>query len=242
MSSRAETARRWNDLVQSYSAPGADALLHEVPDRIQRPLAVTAFPGGPLFVRWRRRRATTAEAHLTWQMTRFGRWLVARAHQATVRAAGVEGGPRDTAERMAASLYEFTGDVRVLERIIGSCSSVADTYGRLLDSRKNPELVDSLLDAEAHTLRVLELFESTTRDVVLAARAERAPGERADVVASLLDLQAEAVARCEALAALDDLTAGSSPRATGSAPPARGSSSAALDATWAGSLPTHPDG
>jgi GAF domain-containing protein len=92
-------------------------------------------------------------------MTRFGRWLVARAHQATVRAAGIEGGPSDTAERMAASLYEFTGDVRVLERLIGSCAAVADTYGRLLDSRKNPELVDSLLDAEAHTLRVLELFE-----------------------------------------------------------------------------------
>ena len=39
---RAETARRWNELVQSYSAPGSDTLLYHVPDRIQRPLGPSA--------------------------------------------------------------------------------------------------------------------------------------------------------------------------------------------------------
>ena len=39
---KAETARRWNELVHSYSASGTDNLLYRVPDRIQRPLGPTA--------------------------------------------------------------------------------------------------------------------------------------------------------------------------------------------------------
>ncbi len=252
---RAETARRWNELVQSYSAPGSDTLLYRVPDRIQRPLgpsarkegvridalirrqaAVTAsiaagtlgalggatvadslalalaaglasvVTGGVSLARWwrlgdRRTALTATDAHNTWQMTRFSRWLVARAHQATVRATAADGGPADTADRMAEALYQFTDDVHTLERIIGSSSTVADTYGRL---RQAGGQVDTLLDAQAHTLRALDQFESTAREVVLAARAENAAGERADVVSSLLDLQADALTRREALAALDD--------------------------------------
>ena len=255
---RVETARRWNELVHSYSAPGSDTLLYQVPDRIQRPLgpsarkervrieafirrqtAVTAsIAAGTLgtlggatvadspalalaaalasvvtgvisFIRWRhldnRRNALTAtDAHNTWQMTRFSRWLVARAHQATVRATKADGGPADTADRMAEALYQFTDDVHTLERIIGSSPTVADTYGRLRQVRGHRDHVDNLLDAQAHTMRALAQFESTARDVVLAARAEHAVGERADVVSSLLDLQAEALTRREALAALDD--------------------------------------
>ena len=37
---RVETARRWEELVSSYSAPGSDALLNRVPDRVERPLDV----------------------------------------------------------------------------------------------------------------------------------------------------------------------------------------------------------
>lgn len=255
---RAETARRWNELVHSYSAPGSDTLLYQVPDRIQRPLgpsarkvrvridalmrrqaAITAsiaaatlgalggaivadspalalaaclasaVTGGGSFARWwhlddRRTALTATAAHNTWQMTRFSRWLVARAHQATVRATEVDGGPADTADRMADALYQFTDDVRTLERIIGSSPTFADTYGRLRQVRGHRDDVDNLLDAQAHTLRALDQFESTAREVVLAARAEHAAGERADVVSSLLDLQAEALTRREALAALDD--------------------------------------
>ncbi len=254
---RAETARRWNDLVRAYSAPGTDSLVYQVPDRIERPLGPTAreeraridallrrqaavtagitagtlgalggatvIESAPLalaaglatavtglvsLTRWRRlddRRTglTAADAHTTWQMTRFSRWLIARAHQATVRATEVEGGPADTADRMGEALYRFTDDVHTLERIIGSCSTVADTYGRLRQVRDHRDRVDTLIDAQAHTLRALAQFEATAREVVLAARAERAPGERADVVSSLLDLQAEALTRREALAALD---------------------------------------
>lgn len=255
---RAETARRWNELVHSYSAPGSDTLLYKVPDRIQRPLglsarkdrvridalmrrhsAVTAsiaagtvgalggatvadspalalaaglasaVTGVVSFARWRhlddRRTARAAtDAHNTWQMTRFSRWLVARAHQATVRATEADGGPADTADRMAEALYQFTDDVHTLERLIGSSPAVADTYGRLRQVRGHRDHVDNLLDAQAHTLRALDQFESTAREVVLAARAEHAAGQRADVVSSLLDLQAEALSRREALAALDD--------------------------------------
>lgn len=255
---KAEIARRWNELVQGYGAPGADSLLYRVPDRIQRPLGpiarreraridallrrqaavtasiatgtlgvlggaavadspplalaaglATAVTGLVSFARWRRlgdRRTalTAAGAHNTWQMTRFSRWLVARAHQATVRATEVEGGPVDTADRMAESLYQFTDDVHTLERIIASSSTVADIYGRLRQVRDHPDQVDTLLDAQALTLRALDQFESTAREVVLAAHAEHAAGERADVVSSLLDLQAEALTRRDALAALDD--------------------------------------
>jgi len=256
---RAETARRWNELVHSYSSPGSDTLLYQVPDRIQRPLGpgarkervridalmrrqatvsassaaagtlgalggatvadspalalaaglAAAVTGGVSFARWwhlddRRTALTATDAHNTWQMTRFSRWLVARAHQATVRATEADGGPADTADRMAEALFQFTDDVHTLERIIGSSSTVADTYGRLRQVRDHRDLVDTLLDAQAHTLRALEAFECTAREVVLAAHAERAAGERADVVSSLLDLQAEALTRREALAALDD--------------------------------------
>jgi hypothetical protein len=255
---KAGTARRWNELVHSYSAPGTDNLLYRVPDRIQRPLGPTArreraridalmrrqalvtasIAAGTLgavggatiadapafalaaglaatvtgvvsFALWwrlgdRRTALTATDAHNTWQMTRFSRWLVARAHQATVRATEANGGPADTANRMAESLYQFTGDVRTLERIIGSSSTVADTYGRVRQVRGHRDHVDTLLDAQAHTLRALDLFESTAREVVLAAHAEHAAGERAGVVSSLLDLQAEALTRREALAALDD--------------------------------------
>ncbi len=255
---RAETARRWEDLVSSYSAPGSDALLSRVPDRVGRPLdaagrreahridtlrrrqvAVAAGVGAaslattagaaavdsaPLaltagltastaavvaVVRWwrltgRRTALRSGDALDTWQMTRFGRWLVARAHQATVRATEAEGGPPDTADRMAESLHRFTDDVRRLERIIDSSSAVADTYGRVRQADDHRDQVDTLLAAQAHTLRALDLFESTAREVVLAAHAERADGERACVVASLLDLQAEALTRRQALAALDD--------------------------------------
>ncbi len=74
------------------------------------------------FARWwrlgdRRTALTATDAHNTWQMSRFSRWLVARAHQATVRATEADGGPADTADRMAESLYQFTGDMRTLERI-----------------------------------------------------------------------------------------------------------------------------
>ena len=178
------------------------------------PLAVvaglaTAVTGVVSLARWwrlgqRRTALTATEGHDTWQMTRFGRWLVARAHQATVRATEADGGPADTADRMAEALYQFTGDVRTLERIIGSSSTVADTYGRLRQVRGQRAHVDTLLDAQAHTLCALDLFESTARDVVLAAHAENAAGERAGVVSSLLDLQAEALTRREALVALDD--------------------------------------
>ncbi len=255
---KAGTARRWNELVHSYSAPGTDNLLYRVPDRIQRPLGPTArreraridalmrrqalvtasIAAGTLgavggatiadapafalaaglaatvtgvvsFALWwrlgdRRTALTATDAHNTWQMTRFSRWLVAHAHQATVRATEANGGPADTANRMAESLYQFTGDVRTLERIIGSSSTVADTYGRVRQVRGHRDHVDTLLDAQAHTLRALDLFESTAREVVLAAHAEHAAGERAGVVSSLLDLQAEALTRREALAALDD--------------------------------------
>lgn len=255
---RVETARRWEELVGSYSAPGSDTLLNRVPERIERPLdpvvraevhridalrrrqvsvasgvgaaslaasgGATAFDVPSLAVaaglaasaaalvavaRWWRltgsRTALTAtDGCDTWQMTRFGRWLVARAHQATVRATEAEGGPPDTADRMAESLYRFTDDVGRLERMIGSSSAVADTYGRLRQVRGHRDQVDTLLDAQAHILRALDLFESTAREVVLAAHAERVAGEHACVVASLLDLQAEALTRREALAALDD--------------------------------------
>ena len=252
----AETARLWNELVRAYSAPGADALLHQVPDTVSRPLggvdrserrevtvrmrrqaAITlglttgtvgavagaTTAGSPLLpatvcaasaasllsvVRWhrlgRRRKALGAgDGHATWQMTRFGRWLVARAHQATVRAVGTEGGPGDTADRMAESLHQFTGEVRDLERILDASTAVADTYGRLRDVRGHHAQVRTLLDAQAHVLRALDLFETTAREVVLAARAERADGGPVGVVPSLLDLQAEALTRREALAALD---------------------------------------
>ncbi|MGZ6781029.1 MAG: hypothetical protein ACXVF1_00010 [Nocardioidaceae bacterium] len=174
--------------------------------------AATAVTGMISLVRWRRlgdrRNAlTAADGHDTWQMTRFGRWLIARAHQATVRAREVDSGPADTADRMAESLYQFTDDVRVLERIVGSSSPVADTYGRLRQVRGHRDQVDHLLDAQAHTLRALDLFESTAREVVLAARAEYVAGERAGVVSSLLDLQAEALTRREALVALDETSA-----------------------------------
>ena len=255
---RVETARRWEELVSSYSAPGSDALLNRVPDRVERPLdvagrreahridalrrrqvsvaggvgaaslattagaaaldsvplaltaALTAATAAVVAVvrRWRltgRRAALMAgDAHDTWQMTRFGRWLVARAHEATVRAGEAEGGPPDTAVRMAESLHRFTDDVRRLERIVAASSAVADTYGRLRRVDGHLDQVDTLLEAQAHTLRALDLFESTAREVVLAAHAERAAGERACVVASLLDLQAEALTRRQALAALDD--------------------------------------
>lgn len=255
---RAETARRWNELVQSYSAPGSDTLLYHVPDRIQRPLgpsarkervridalrrrqaAVTAsiaagsigalggatvaespalalaaglacaVTGVVSFARWwhldyRRSALTATDAQNTWQMTRFSRWLVARAHQATVRATEADGGPADTADRMAEALYQFADEIRTLERIITSSSTVADTYGRLRQVRDHRDHVDTLLNAQAHTLRALEAFESTAREVLLAVHAEHAAGERADVVSSLLDLQAEALTRREALAALDD--------------------------------------
>ena len=254
---RSETARRWEDLVSSYSAPGSDALLNRVPDRVERPLdsagrrearriealrrrhltlaagvgatslAATAgavvVDAAPLALaaastasatavvavtRWwrltgRRAALTARHGHDTWQMTRFGRWLVARAHEATVRATDAEGGPPDTAVRMAESLHRFTDDVRRLERIIDSSSAVADTYGRLRRVEDHRDQVDTLLDAQAHTLRALDLFESTAREVVLAAHAERADGQRACVVGSLLDLQAEALIRRQALAALD---------------------------------------
>lgn len=158
---------------------------------------------------WRlagRRKALTPDAgHQPWELTRFSRWLVARAHQATVRAAEVDGGPSDTADRMAEALYRFTDDVRTLERVIASSAAVADTYGRLRRVRDHRDQVDALLATEAHVLHVLELFETTAQEVVLAARAERAGGEPAGVVPSLLDLQAEALARSAALAALDDL-------------------------------------
>jgi hypothetical protein len=170
-------------------------------------LAATAT-GVVTAVRWRRlhdRRAalSTGGGQDTRQLTRFSRWLVACAHQAVVRASEVEGGPADTADRMAEALCRFTEDVRALERTIGSASAVADTYGRLRQVRDRPDRVRALLDAEAHLLRALELFGSTAREVVLAARAERASGEPAGVVPSLLDLQAEALARGAALAALD---------------------------------------
>lgn len=254
----AETARRWNDLVRGYSSPGSDALLYQIPDRIQRPLgptarteraridalirrhgaltaavatatlavaggataagsaplalsagAATAVTGLVALVRRRhlgsrRTTLTSTDAHDTWQMTRFSRWLVARAHQATVDAAQVKGGPADTADRMAEALYQFTIDVRTLERIIGSSTTIADTYGRLRRVPGQRDPVATLLDAQAHILRALDLFESTAREVVLAAHAEHAPGEPVGVVTSLLDLQAEALTRREALAALDD--------------------------------------
>lgn len=256
--SKAETARRWNELVRSYSAPGSDTLVYQVPDRIQHPLdpnarrerdridallrrqaaVSTSVAAGTLgalggatladsppvalaaglatavnaviffarfrLLRDRRNTLTATDAHDTWQMTRFSRWLVARAHQATVRATELDGGPADTADRMAQALYEFTDEVRTLERIITSSSMVADTYGRLRQVRDHRDQVDTLLDAQAHTLRALEAFESTAREVVLAAHAERAAGEHAGVVSSLLDLQAEALVRREALGALDD--------------------------------------
>lgn len=256
--SQAETARRWNALVRSYSAPGSDTLVYQVPDRIQHPLApnarrerdridallrrqaalsasvaagslgalggatiadspplalaaglataVTAviFLARSRLLRNRRNTLTATGAHDTWQMTRFSRWLVARAHQATLRATELDGGPADTADRMAEALYEFTDEIRTLERIIASSSTVADTYGRLRQVRDHRDHVDTLLEAQARTLRALEAFESTAREVVLAAHAEHAAGEPAGVVSSLLDLQAEALVRREALEALDD--------------------------------------
>jgi lipase chaperone LimK len=105
---------------------------------------------------------------------------------------------------MAEALYQFTNDVHTLERIVRSSPTVADTYGRLRQVRDHRDHVDTLLDAQAHTLRALDQFESTARDVVLAAHAEHAAGERANVVSSLLDLQAEALIRRDALATLDD--------------------------------------
>ena len=168
----------------------------------------TVVTGVVCGVRWwrldgRRTALKATYGHDTWQLTRFSRWLIARAHQATLRATDVDGGPADTADRLAEALVQFTEDVRTLERIIGASSAVADTYGRLRQVRAHDQ-VDTLLDAQAHTLRALELFETTAREVVLAARAEQAPGEPAGVVSSLLDLQAEAFARREALAALDE--------------------------------------
>lgn len=167
----------------------------------------TVVAGISTGARWRRldvrRQALLTDAHATWQMTRFGRWLVARAHQATLRATDVTGGPPDTGDRMAEALYRFTDDVRVLEGVIGSSSMVADAYGRLRQVRDHIDEVDSLLGAQAHVLRALDLFEATARDVVLAARAEQAGGGPVGVLPSLLDLQAEAVTRSQALAALD---------------------------------------
>lgn len=251
--SRAETARRWNEMVQGYSAPGSDTLVYTVPDRIPRPLGPTARSeraqvdahlrrqaalsgsvvagtlgalGGATIadappvalaaglasavtavisfagrrrLRELRKTLTATDALDTSQMTRFSRWLVARAHQATLRATEVDGGPADTADRMAEALYEFAIHIRALERIINSSSTVADTYGRLRQVRDDRDQVDVLLDAQAQALRALEAFESTAQEVVLAAHSEHA-----GVVSSLLDLQAEALVRREALRALDD--------------------------------------
>lgn len=263
----ADTARRWNELVRGYSAPGSDTVVYQVPDRIQKPLGPTArreraridalvrrqaalgvsvlaatlcvlggatLAGSPPLVlaaalaatvtalvtvarlrRLRDRRNTLAatDAQDTCHLARFSRWLIALAHQAAVRATVVDGGPAGTADRMAEALYQFSDDVRTLERVISSSSMVADTYGRLRRVHDHADPVGTLLDAQAHILSALEVFESTAREVVLAAHAEHA-----GAVCSLLDLQAEALVRREALAALDGVGLRERPR-----PPSRAS-------------------